>query len=101
MAISTITRDMMKSAGASEDDVDDIASLPGAVEGVRAGITIRELTSPQDCKVSVRTEPSVDANAICKRFGGGGHAMAAGFTINKTVPEVKAALLEALGTDSP
>ena len=96
VAISTITMDMMKSAAASEDDVDDISSLPGVVGGVCAGITIREMTSPQDCKVSVRTTPSVDANAICKRFGGGGHAMAAGFTINKTIPEIKKALLETL-----
>ena len=96
VAISTITREMMESAGAGEDDVDDIASLPGSVEGVRAGITIREMNSPDDCKVSVRTSPSVNANAICDRFGGGGHSMAAGFTLNKSVSEIKEALLETL-----
>jgi len=101
VAISTITRDMMESASASEDDVDDIASLPGSIEGVKAGITLREVTSPNDCKVSVRTSPSVDAHAICERFGGGGHAMAAGFTINKTIPELKEALLEALNDFFP
>jgi len=101
VAISTIARDIMASAAASEDDVDDISSLPGAVEGVCAGITIREMTSPQDCKVSVRTSPSVDANAICKRFGGGGHSMAAGFTLNKTILEIKEALLETLKSFFP
>jgi len=96
VAISTITRDMINSAGATEDDLDDISSLPGAIEGVRAGITIREIASPLDCKVSVRTAPPVDANAICKRFGGGGHSMAAGFTLNKPTSEIREMLLEAL-----
>ena len=96
VAISTITKDMMESANASEDDMDDIASLPGSIEGVLAGITIREMKSPLDCKVSVRTTPLVDAHAICEHFGGGGHAMAAGYTISKTVLEVKESLLETL-----
>jgi len=96
VAIATITREMMKSANAEEDDVDDIASIPGIVKGVRAGITIRELTSTDDCKVSVRTSPQINAHAISERFGGGGHEMAAGFSLNKPVPEVKEALLEVL-----
>jgi len=96
VAIATITREMMESAKADEDDVDDIASMPGTVKGVSAGITIRELTSPHDCKVSVRTSPQVDANAISARFGGGGHKMASGFVLEKSVQEVKEALLEAL-----
>jgi len=96
VAISTITREMMESADAKEDDVDDIASIPGSVEGVRAGITIREMTSARDCKVSVRTTSLVDAHAICERFGGGGHSMAAGYTQNKTASEIKDSLLETL-----
>jgi phosphoesterase RecJ-like protein len=96
VAISTITRDMMESAHADEDDVDDIASIPGSIEGVLAGITIRELTSASDCKVSVRTGPTTNAHEICARFGGGGHPMAAGFSLEKTVPEIKEALLEKL-----
>jgi len=96
VAISTITREMMETSGANEDDLDDIASLPGSVDGVQAGITIRELTSKEDCKVSVRTTPSVSAHQICARFGGGGHALAAGFSIEKTIPEIKKELLEAL-----
>jgi len=96
VAISTITRDMMESANADEDDLDDIASLPGSIEGVLAGITLREITSENDCKVSVRTSQNVDAHAISAHFGGGGHRFAAGFTIGKTIPEVREELLETL-----
>ena len=96
VAIATITREMMESAKADEDDVDDIASMPGSVKGVSAGITIREMTSKRDCKISVRTSPKVDAHAISNRFGGGGHPMAAGFTLEKSVEEIKQELLEVL-----
>jgi len=96
VAIATITRKMVDAAGADEDDLDDIASIPGSIKGVNVGITIRELTSDSDCKVSVRTSPSVNAHAICSRFGGGGHAMAAGFSQESTVSEIKAALLDVL-----
>ena len=101
VAFSTITRDMMEQAGASEDDIDDIASIPGSIEGVLAGITIRELSSVSDCKVSVRTSPSVDAHAICSRFGGGGHPMAAGFSLESTVACIKESLLAVLGEYLP
>jgi phosphoesterase RecJ-like protein len=97
VAIASITREMIEAAGADEDDLDDIAALPGAVDGVLAGITIREMTSAHDCKVSVRTSPAVEAHAIAARFGGGGHTMAAGFSIELSVHEVKEALLVVLG----
>jgi len=96
VALAFITRSMIETIGAKEDDMDDIASLPGTVEGVRAGITIRELTSPTDCKVSVRTTPLINAHKICKHFGGGGHAMAAGYSRNKPIAEIKEELLEVL-----
>jgi len=97
VAVSTITLNMMESADADEDDVDDIASIPGSVEGVLAGITIRELKSSRGCKVSVRTGPAVNAHSICERFGGGGHPMAAGFSLEEPISQIKTKLLDALG----
>ena len=94
VAIATITREMIEKTGATEDDMDDIAALPGSIEGVCVGITIRELSSPTDCKVSVRTKAPYDAQAICAHFGGGGHKLAAGCTIENSVDEVKEMLLE-------
>ena len=96
VAITSITKKMMETADAAEDDIDDISSLPGSIEGVLAGITIRELTSESDCKVSVRTSQPIDAHKISACFGGGGHRLAAGFSMEKTIPEIKKELLEAL-----
>jgi phosphoesterase RecJ-like protein len=101
VAIATVTLDMMEKAGASENEMDDVAAIPGSIEEVVVGITIREMSGPTDCKVSVRTTPLVDANALSARFGGGGHAMAAGFTLGATAEETKRRLLEALRESFP
>ena len=96
VAMAFITREMMEKSGADEDDIDDIAALPGSIEGVYVGITIREMSSPQDCKFSVRTRPPYDAQKICAKFGGGGHKLAAGCSIEKAIPEAKEMMLEVL-----
>jgi len=99
-AVAVITKKMIEITGADEDDMDDIAAIPGSIEGVFIGITIRELSSPQDCKVSVRTKPPYDAQIICSQFGGGGHKQAAGFSIKKPVDTIKKELHEVLKNTS-
>jgi phosphoesterase RecJ-like protein len=101
VAIATITREMMDNAGTGENEMDDIAAIPNSIEDVVAGITIREMTGPQDCKVSVRTSPLVNANDLASRFGGGGHAMASGFSLNVPAHEMKKLLLSALSEIFP
>ena len=85
--IAVVTLDMMRRSGATEDDCDDLASLAGKVRGNRVSITVRELT-PGASKGSIRTDGSVDANAVCARFGGGGHKMAAGCKQNLAPEEL-------------
>ena len=93
VAIATITMEMIESSGAVEDDLDDISAIPGSIEDVFIGITIREMTSVRDCKISVRSLPPYNSGAICAHFGGGGHRAAAGASIEKTVVEIKEDLL--------
>ena len=45
-------------------------------------------------KVSVRTVPGVDASAICRRLGGGGHTQAAGCEILGSMENTRGALLD-------
>ena len=96
VAVASITLKMLEASGADEDDLDDIAALPGSIAGVCIGITIRELSSPHDCKISVRTRAPYDAQAICAHFGGGGHKLAAGATMENTVDEIKKMLHEVI-----
>ncbi len=100
VAVVSISRDMMNAAGATEDVMDDIPAIPGSIEGVIVGITLRELESGPT-KVSVRTMEAVNANELCAQFDGGGHAMAAGCTIERPLAEAKAMLLKALDDKYP
>lgn len=96
VAIACITRAMIDSSNATEDDMDNIAEVASSIEGVCMGITIRELSAADDWKISVRSIEPYDSNAVCKHFGGGGHKAAAGCTVKKTIDEIKPLLLDIL-----
>jgi len=93
LAIALITQEMYRVTGTTEDECDYIASLPRQVAGVMVGITIRERTNGT-WKASVRTKPPIDASAICKQFGGGGHANAAGCRFDGSLKEFVAKFVE-------
>lgn len=97
MGVNIITMDLRKEMGLTEDDLDDVASIPTGIEGVVAGITIKE--QPDGCKISVRTVGDVNANNICAAFGGGGHRQAAGCFIEGSVNEAEEKLIEAVGKE--
>ena len=95
IVIATVTQAMLEAAGTTEDDCEDLASLPGRVAGSRASVTIRELPG-RHSKISLRTDGSLNAAAVCARFGGGGHSMAAGYETPRPPDAAAAELLEAL-----
>ena len=68
--------------------------LAALVEGTDCGITLLEL-KPGKVKLSLRTGPRVDACAVCQRLGGGGHKAAAGATVDGTLKDAKALVLQA------
>lgn len=94
--ISVVTKDMLEKAGATEKDCNDIAALPGRVEGAVASAVIREIDE-NHCKISLRTNGMVNACDVCKKFGGGGHAMASGCSMDKPCEEAAQILADAIG----
>ena len=93
--IMSVPLSLMQSLGATEEDLENIASFPMLLEEVRCGILLKQ-TNEQQWKVSVRTDESVNASDLCAHFGGGGHRAAAGCSIHGTQKEVKTQLLHAL-----
>lgn len=92
-AIAYATIDMMKESGAVDSDMEGVSSLPRQIEGVMAGITLREKNNGK-FKVSVRTTDELNASAICANFGGGGHKAAAGCMITGTLNEAIEQIIE-------
>ena len=91
----TVTADMQQQTGCSGSDLEGIAVISRSVEGVLAGISIKQ-TGDSEYKISLRTYPPLNASEICKRLGGGGHNAAAGATVYGTLDEVKSAVLDAV-----
>ena len=94
IAVALISKTLMDEAGATEDDIEDIAAFLGQIEGVESSVTIRELDG--ECKLSLRTSCGLNATKVCALLGGGGHAAAAGCTLPLALEEAEAAILGAI-----
>ncbi len=94
LVIMTIPLALRQELHATEADIEELSALAGQVEGTDCGITLRELKEGT-IKLSVRTNPRVDACALCQKLGGGGHKGAAGATVEGTMEDVKKAALAA------
>ena len=92
IAVAVLWRKDIDRVGADMDDLDSIASLTRQIEGVQIGITMTE-KADGTVRVSVRTTREMDASAICKRVGGGGHVRAAGASFTCGMDEAKAEML--------
>lgn len=77
LAIIQLPQFVYESTGASENELDGVESLPRQIEGVLIGVTVKERPEGK-IKISLRSNPPVNAADICGRFGGGGHPGAAG-----------------------
>ncbi|MDR1117604.1 MAG: DHH family phosphoesterase [Oscillospiraceae bacterium] len=93
VALTHITEEAVNTAAAGEDDLENLSGITRQIEGVQVGILLREKDG--GWKISVRTSPEVDASEICGKFGGGGHAGAAGGSFTGSLEEAKAALFAA------
>ena len=95
LALCTLTPEMLAACGAGEDDIEDLANFPRQIEGVQVAVYMRQ-QGTGEVKFSVRTDPGIDASAICAHLGGGGHAAAAGAAMQGSLAEARAAILAAV-----
>lgn len=91
-----VTAEMQEKTGCSGTELEGIAVISRSVEGIMAGVTIKQ-TDIDEFKISLRTFPPLDASAICKELGGGGHVAAAGASVKGSLSEVKEKVLLAVG----
>lgn len=100
VAMMPITEEMIRRAGVQENDMEGLAPIPRQIEGVWVGVTLREKPDGS-FKVSVRTGTHVNASEVCGLLGGGGHAAAAGCTLNGPLEEAKQRILSAIAQIKP
>ena len=91
-ALIYLTRDEIEQSGVDPADLEELTSLPISIEGVKVGLTLRQQPGGS-YRISVRTAKGVDACAIARRLGGGGHNRAAGCELLGNLDNTKSAIL--------
>ena len=91
-ALMYLTRDEIEQSGVDPADLEELTSLPISIEGVKVGLLLRQQPGGS-YRISVRTAKGVDACAIARRLGGGGHTRAAGCELLGNLDNAKNAIL--------
>ena len=91
---SVFTEAIRTQRGVSMEELDGFVDSLGQVKGTEIVFLVVEI-SPMRYKVSLRSHGDFSVHAIASRFGGGGHAKAAGCRLEGTEEEVVSKLLGA------
>lgn len=82
--------------GVLPEDNEGLIDHIRAIQGVVVAVFFEELAEGK-VRVSMRSKnETADVCAICQKFGGGGHTLAAGARVRGTLPEVEQHVLEAI-----
>lgn len=93
---SVFTEEIRSQRGVSMEELDGFVDSLGQVKGTEIVFLVVEV-NPMRYKVSLRSHGEISVHSIAMRFGGGGHAKAAGCRLEGTEEEVVARLLSACG----
>jgi phosphoesterase RecJ-like protein len=94
VVFATLTEAMLEETGTQQPDADGLVEFLAKAARPQITILFREL-GDSATRVSLRTVDGVDATAIARRFGGGGHARRAGFVAGVPVAAFHEEVLEA------
>ena len=61
--------------------METVIDIPRSILGVEIAVAIRQPSSENKFRVSMRSVGEYDVSRICAAFGGGGHKRAAGCTV--------------------
>jgi nanoRNase/pAp phosphatase (c-di-AMP/oligoRNAs hydrolase) len=76
-ALLTVRQTDLSASRASYEDLDELVQQPMRLRGVEVGALATEMPDGR-VKLSLRSKERVNVNAVCRRFGGGGHRLASG-----------------------
>jgi len=91
---AALTAAVLTETGASLHAAEGFIDLLGLSREADIVLLFKEL-GPREVRVSIRTSARADAVAVAAEFGGGGHARAAGCTVNEGLDDARRAVLAA------
>jgi phosphoesterase RecJ-like protein len=78
--------------GLKRDESEGLPTILRSIKGPEIAILLRQ--EGQDTRVNMRAKGNCDVGEIARKFGGGGHKAAAGFTVEKPLDETLEKLLQ-------
>jgi len=95
VCIGTLPPGIFEATGTTAEDTEGLVDFARCVDGVEIGVLVEE--RPDGVKASLRAkDPLCRLDLVAAKFGGGGHACAAGLNQKKALAEFRPLLLEAL-----
>ena len=95
IVFAPVTLEMIRQAEATEADAEDLSAFTSQIASAHVTATLKE-TEDGCCKISLRTDATLNATAVCRLLGGGGHAAASGALYRGSMEQAKQALLAAI-----
>ena len=96
IASFSLSLDVARKLGVRPEDNEGLIDHLRAIRGVIVAVFFEELADGK-VRVSMRSKnEDIDVSAICHKFGGGGHKLAAGARVRGTLAEVESRILEAI-----
>ena len=92
----SVTAEMIARSGAHPLDVGDVIDIPISVAGAEVGILFRASMTGPGTKLSFRSRRWFPVHDLARRFGGGGHARAAGAEVAEPPDRARAIVLAAV-----
>jgi phosphoesterase RecJ-like protein len=92
---TTITQAMMAATGAEDEAVDEVVRMLQRIAGISAVAMFKE-RHDGTTKISLRSVPPINVATLALRWGGGGHAQAAGATLMMRPEQAERELLPLL-----
>ncbi|MGD9569710.1 MAG: bifunctional oligoribonuclease/PAP phosphatase NrnA [Sedimentibacter sp.] len=93
LGIAIITKDILKNNNVEMGDIDGVVEFIREIKEVEVSCVLKEYEE-NNTKVSLRSKNYIDVSNVSVKFGGGGHAKAAGFEICDTVDNTKKLMVE-------
>jgi phosphoesterase RecJ-like protein len=97
LAAMTVRREDFAATGARPEETENLINEALRLETVEAAVLLVE--NADGVRVSLRSRDRVDVAQVARRFGGGGHARAAGARTAEQIDQLKQRLLAALAAE--
>ena len=98
ISIMALTQDMLDMTRTQEEDIDGIINYARRIEDIKVAALIHEVAgngrARRQYHVSLRSDGEINVALIAAQFGGGGHANAAGFSVEATLSDLKSKIVE-------